>query len=53
MKGKTQARDIKEGKVIEVSSKNPSKRIEMCENDRKKLPFLAACQKLKCLHSTT
>jgi hypothetical protein len=28
MKGKTQAGDIKEGKVIEGSSKNPSKRLK-------------------------
>jgi hypothetical protein len=43
MKGKNQARDIKEGKFIEGSSKNPSKRIKRHENDRNKLPFLAAC----------
>jgi hypothetical protein len=28
MQGKTQAGDIKEGKVIEGSSKNPSKRLK-------------------------
>ena len=43
MQGKTQAGVIKEGKVIEGSSKNPSKRLKRHENDKTKLPFLAAC----------
>ena len=43
MQGKTQARDIKEGKFIEGSSKNPSKRLKRHENDKKKLLFVAAC----------